>query len=199
MGRVRAARGVRPGIRGEHPVPAGGDEGDLDRLGVGDSGSEDCFPAPPTLQVDDPASQPYVTGVGGTSLDANTTTGARIGEGVWNDGTTVGAGGGGISSFWTMPGYQSRAPSFLHVINGRSSGANCAASSGDCREVPDVSADGDPATGYMIYWNGTGDRRGPQRAGGLAGRRRERGGAGVGGPDRAGQRVSRCDGTAMAR
>ena len=85
----------------------------------GDYGSEDCFPTPPTLQVDDPASQPFVTGVGGTSLSANTTTGARIGEGVWNDGTTVGASGGGVSSFWKMPGYQAQAPSFLHVINGQ--------------------------------------------------------------------------------
>lgn len=123
----------------------------------GDSGSEDCFPSPPTLQVDDPASQPFVTGVGGTSLNANTTTGARLSEAVWNDGSTVGASGGGVSSFWPMPGYQAQAPPFLHVINGNSSGANCAASSGDCREVPDVSADGDPAAGYMIYWNGSGD------------------------------------------
>jgi len=124
----------------------------------GDSGSEDCFPTLETTpQVDDPASQPYVTGVGGTSLNANTTTGARLSETVWNDGTTVGASGGGVSSFWRMPGYQAQAPSFLHVINKNSSGANCAASSGDCREVPDVSADGDPATGYMIYWNGSGD------------------------------------------
>jgi hypothetical protein len=76
---------------------------------------------------------------------------------VWNDGTTVGATGGGVSSLWHMPGYQAHAPSFLHVINGNSSGANCHASSGDCRELPDVSADGDPATGYMIYWNGSGD------------------------------------------
>jgi subtilase family serine protease len=123
----------------------------------GDSGSEDCFPSPRTLQVDDPASQPFVTGVGGTSLNANTTTGARVSEAVWNDGTTVGASGGGVSSFWQMPGYQAQAPAFLHVINGNSSGATCAAASGDCREVPDVSADGDPGTGYMIYWNGSGD------------------------------------------
>jgi subtilase family serine protease len=120
----------------------------------GDSGSEDCFPSPSTLQVDDPASQPFVTGVGGTSLRANTTTGARLSEAVWNDGTTVGASGGGVSSFWPMPGYQAQAPPFLHVINGNSSGANCAAASGDCREVPDVSADGDPATGYVVYWSG---------------------------------------------
>jgi subtilase family serine protease len=112
----------------------------------GDDGSEDCYPTPPTsLEVDDPASQPFVTGVGGTSLTANASTGARVGETVWNGGQTVGATGGGLSSFWPMPAYQSLAPSFLHVINARSSGA---------REVPDVSADGDPATGYVIYWSG---------------------------------------------
>ena len=126
----------------------------------GDDGSEDCFPTPPTLAVDDPASQPYVTGVGGTTLNANPTTGARVGETVWNDGTELGASGGGISSFWPMPSYQKNAPSSLHVINGRSSGSACSASSGDCREVPDVSADGDPDTGYVIYWNGNGDASG---------------------------------------
>jgi hypothetical protein len=136
----------------------------------GDDGSEDCYPFPPTLQVDDPASQPFVTGVGGTSLTA---LGPRPTESVWNDGAGIGAGGGGISTFWSMPAYQSGAPSFLHVINSNSSGSNCAASSGDCREVPDVSADGDPAG-----------------AEGLAGRRwHEWRGADVGGTDRAGQRV----------
>jgi len=121
----------------------------------GDDGSEDCFPTPQTLQVDDPASQPYVTGVGGTTLTANLTTGARLGETVWNDGPSVGASGGGVSSFWQMPSYQKDAPSSLHVINGNSTGATCSAPSGDCREVPDVSADGDPDTGYVIYWNGS--------------------------------------------
>jgi hypothetical protein len=86
----------------------------------------------------------------------NPSTGARLGETAWNGGPTVGATGGGISSVWPMPGYQKNAPSFLHVINGKSSGAACAARSGDCRQVPDVSADGNPATGYVIYWNGTG-------------------------------------------
>jgi subtilase family serine protease len=125
----------------------------------GDDGSEDCFPTPPTLQVDDPASQPFVTGVGGTSLTTNAA-GDRASETVWNDGTEVGASGGGVSSFWPMPSYQSGAPRSLHVINGNSSGSQCNASSGDCREVPDVSADGDPGTGYVIYWNGQGDASG---------------------------------------
>ncbi len=126
----------------------------------GDDGSEDCYPTPPTLQVDDPASQPFVTGVGGTSLTTNPTTGGRASETVWNDGTDVGASGGGVSSFWPMPSYQSGAPGFLHVINGNSTGSNCNATSGDCREVPDVSADGDPGTGYVIYWNGGGTATG---------------------------------------
>jgi Putative Ig domain len=68
----------------------------------------------------------------------------------------VGASGGGISTFWKMPSYQVEAPAFLHVVNGGSSGSPCGASSGNCREVPDVSADAAPATGYVIYWNGTG-------------------------------------------
>ena len=121
----------------------------------GDDGSEDCFPTSRTLAVDDPASQPYVTGIGGTTLDASPSTGAHLGESVWNDGPSVGASGGGISSFWPMPSYQKDAPPSLHVINGNSTGTACAAPSGDCREVPDVSADGDPNTGYVVYWNGS--------------------------------------------
>ncbi len=128
----------------------------------GDDGSEDCFPESPTTAVDDPASQPYVTGVGGTSLAS---IGPRPSESVWNDGVTVGAGGGGVSSFWTMPAYQSAAPSSLRVINSGSSGSTCGASSGECREVPDVAADADPATGYTIYWNGGGSSDPTQQEG----------------------------------
>ncbi len=125
----------------------------------GDDGSEDCDgtlgagASATALEVDDPASQPFVTGVGGTSLNTNPS-GGRVGETVWNDGFPTGASGGGISSMWPMPAYQTQAPSFLHVINANSSGSPCNAPSGDCREVPDVSADGDPDTGYVIYYAG---------------------------------------------
>ncbi|HJS96654.1 MAG TPA: putative Ig domain-containing protein, partial [Solirubrobacteraceae bacterium] len=119
----------------------------------GDDGAEDCFPENPTVQVDDPASQPFVTGVGGTQLNA---LGPRPAETVWNDGVRVGASGGGISTFWKMPSYQVEAPASLHVVNGGSSGSPCRATSGDCREVPDVSADASPSTGYVIWWNGSG-------------------------------------------
>ena len=74
------------------------------RIATGHSAPE---PQQTALEVDDPASQPYVTGVGGTSLSANPSTGARLGETVWNDGPTTGASGGGVSSMWPMPGYQS--------------------------------------------------------------------------------------------
>ncbi len=120
---------------------------------AGDSGSEDCAGSN-SLAVDDPASQPYVTGVGGTSLS---TLGPPPTQTVWNDQCSDGAcgGGGGISTLWPMPSYQSGAPSSLNVINADSSGSPCGAPSGGyCREVPDVSADADPSTGYLIYYHG---------------------------------------------
>jgi hypothetical protein len=118
---------------------------------AGDDGSEDCGSS--ALAVGDPASQPFVTAVGGTTLSA---VGPRPTESVWNDSSiSHGAGGGGISTFWPMPSYQSGAPASLNVVNANSSGTPCAAPSGSyCREVPDVSADGDPQTGYAIYYNG---------------------------------------------
>ena len=130
----------------------------------GDAGSADCDtnPAPNTppntsaaLAVDDPASQPEVTGVGGTSLAS--TTGP---ETVWNDGlqpngiggVTISAGGGGVSSKWQMPSWQS-APG---VVSAQSSGTPCGAPGATlCREVPDVSASADPAHGYQIFYSGS--------------------------------------------
>ena len=116
----------------------------------GDSGSEDCGTGDNSLAVDDPASQPDVTGVGGTTMP---TLGPPPKQTVWNNNS--GATGGGISSIWPMPTYQSGAPASLHVINSQSSGSPCSTTTGSyCREVPDVSADADPDTGYLIYWQG---------------------------------------------
>ncbi len=118
---------------------------------AGDAGSTDCGKS--SLGVDDPASQPYVTGVGGTSLTSVT----GPAQTVWNESAhKSGAGGGGISSYHAMPAYQSSAPSSLNVINGHSSGKPCGAASGSyCREVPDVSASADPYHGYLIYYKGS--------------------------------------------
>jgi subtilase family serine protease len=107
---------------------------------AGDSGSDDCG-ADSGQAVDDPASQPYVTGVGGTSLPSYL---SPASETVWDN--SYGAGGGGVSTLWTQPGYQSG-----HVVSQSSIGCP---SSTSCREVPDVSADADPVTGYAVYWGG---------------------------------------------
>jgi len=99
----------------------------------GDAGSEACFPFNGHLSVNFPASDPYVLGVGGTAI---TKLAKRPGEVVWNDGYDGhGAGGGGKSKIFGEPKYQT---SFkIH--------------SGKAREVPDVSANGDPETGYMYF------------------------------------------------
>jgi hypothetical protein len=71
-----------------------------------------------------------------------------------------------------MPGYQRGAAPSLHVIGSGSVGSNCANPGGYCRQVPDVSADADPATGYIVYWNGSGSDptspRGWQAVGGTS-------------------------------
>ena len=119
----------------------------------GDTGSEGCErngDGSTGLDVSDPASQPFVTAVGGTDLTA---VGSPPTEDVWSDagGRGPGAGGGGISSLWPMPSWQS-GPG---VINAASSGTPCGASSGYCREVPDVSASASSDNPYVIYWNGS--------------------------------------------
>ena len=67
----------------------------------GDSGSFDCSGFP-VLAVDDPAAQPFATGVGGTTLHLKRSDGHR--EVVWDD--AAGAGGGGLSRFWQRPSWQ---------------------------------------------------------------------------------------------
>jgi kumamolisin len=118
----------------------------------GDVGSEACSRISEKatfLSVEDPASQPFATGVGGTSLSA---LGPPPSERLWNDGTFEegGATGGGLSAAWPMPSYQATAAAALGVTNANSSGAPCASPT-LCREVPDVAADGDPFTGYVIF------------------------------------------------
>jgi hypothetical protein len=127
----------------------------------GDSGSTMCYQrnvADTSLSVSDPSSQPFATSVGGTFLgnpDGTTPTdGAYPGEAVWNDGGADAGGhaasgtGGGVSTAWTMPAYQSGAAAGLGVIQAASSQA-CGAAL--CRQVPDVSADGDPQSGYIVF------------------------------------------------
>ncbi len=122
-----------------------------------DSGSEACYfdQAPHNyayLNTDDPASQPDVTAVGGTSLTMNGY--SYSSETTWNNQVTHsnspsgGAGGGGISQYWQMPSWQS-GPG---VTNQYTSGTPCGVSSPNvCREVPDISLHADPKIGYLEY------------------------------------------------
>jgi subtilase family serine protease len=124
---------------------------------AGDNGAEDCSGSSPNsaIAVDDPGSQPFVTSVGGASLNA---VGPPPSQTTWNDSATGnGAGGGGISTVWPMPSYQSGAPASLNVINANSSRVPCAAPTGSyCREVPDVAGATSAAGEYAVYWNGNG-------------------------------------------
>ncbi len=112
----------------------------------GDSGSTDCYsptqPSATAVTVDDPADQPDVTGVGGSSL---LSVGSPPAETGWND--FFGSGGGGVSSDFDQPSWQS-GPG----VDAAAAVTQCAAlGRTSCREVPDVAASSDPAHGYAIY------------------------------------------------
>ncbi len=109
---------------------------------AGDSGAYDCGDT--NLAVDSPADDPNVVGVGGTSLNTGSG-GTYSSETVWSCSSCTGngsakgeGGGGGLSTYFSQPSYQT-GPG---VSNSYSNGM---------REVPDVSADADPNTGYSMY------------------------------------------------
>jgi len=121
----------------------------------GDTGSTGCYrdgnPATEAaLAVGDPASQPYVTGVGGTWMNG---TGATLKQATWNYGIPWaqggGSGSGGVSNVWSST--DATAPfSYQNGFTGAGYSNACGATSGQCRQVPDVSALADPSSGYLI-------------------------------------------------
>ena len=102
-------------------------------VAAGDSGSTDGL-SDGEQHVDFPASAPHALGCGGTSLSANGS--GSLNETVWNDGSDS-ATGGGFSTTFAVPDYQSDLPGSL---------------SG--RGVPDVAGDADPNTGYTVRVDG---------------------------------------------
>ena len=92
--------------------------------------------------VSDPASQPYVTGVGGTTLF--TAEGEQyVDEEVWNTSDIgVFASGGGISDVWKFPSFQGEVDPYYITEQGGSL---------KYRNVPDVSAVGNANTGPAVY------------------------------------------------
>jgi len=110
----------------------------------GDNGSSDCYGITNNLPaVDDPSSQPFVTGVGGLTVSSI----SPLTQTVWNSGRnagTPGSGGGGASSLWSRPAWQV-APGIT--------------ASETQRMVPDLSTMADPATGFIEYYTGTASGR----------------------------------------
>jgi hypothetical protein len=116
----------------------------------GDAGSSDCYShltqSQTQLAVDDPADQPGVTGVGGTSLTAATPNAPT--ETGWN--SDGGASGGGNSTKFTAPSWQQ-----VSTAQSASTAYNCGnLANQQCREVPDVAASADPNHGDAIFWDG---------------------------------------------
>ncbi len=86
-----------------------------------------------------PASDPVATGVGGTSLLLNPSSTIYSEQG-WGTTSTRNhdGGGGGISTYFARPSWQ----------------VGTGVRTDQMRQVPDVALDGDPNTGYYVYFNG---------------------------------------------
>jgi kumamolisin len=108
-------------------------------IASGDNGSSDGVNDGQN-HVDFPASDPFVLGCGGTSLQASND--QIVSETVWNDGSNGGATGGGVSDVFTLPTWQSGFGVPLPSVQAGGRG------------VPDVSGDADPNTGYNIRVDG---------------------------------------------
>ncbi len=108
---------------------------------AGDSGAYDCNNT--SLAVDSPSSDPNVVGVGGTNLQTGSG-GSYTSESVWSNPSDTSrspkgaGGGGGLSTYFAKPSYQTGPGTTNSYSNGK-------------RQVPDVSADADPNTGYSVY------------------------------------------------
>ena len=109
-------------------------------VAAGDNGSSDGVNDGQN-HVDFPASDPFVLGCGGTTLQASN--GQIVNETVWNDlSKGEGATGGGVSNVFPLPTWQDGFDVPSPTVQGGGRG------------VPDVSGDADPNTGYNILVDG---------------------------------------------
>lgn len=125
--------------QGQSIFAASGDSGAYDGSNTLNGGNTT------TLLVDDPASQPFMCGTGGTTLSVVTpgTDEHYRSERTWGDASAGQGGGGGISLIWPIPSYQ------VGAIHSNSLGSTT------MRNVPDVALNADPNTGYDIVFGGT--------------------------------------------
>jgi Pro-kumamolisin, activation domain/IPT/TIG domain len=104
----------------------------------GDTGAYDCYPTDTSnIWVDSPASDPNVTGVGGTKLLLNPDNSYNSEQAWPAEPQAIYGSGGGKSIYWSRPAWQT--------------GPGVITSANASRQVPDVSLDADPVTGYSIY------------------------------------------------
>lgn len=109
-------------------------------VATGDTGAYGCNQIDPNnheVVPSSPATSPYVTAVGGTALFTGSD-GSYGREAGWEGPLEGAGGGGGVSAQYPRPDWQT------------GPGVSNTASDG-MRQVPDVSADADPLTGYAIY------------------------------------------------
>lgn len=114
-------------------------EGISNYAASGDSAAYDD-PNTSSPTVDFPASDPYVSAAGGTSLYLNPANDSRVEETAWTYNPALDWGsGGGYSAYFKEPVWEQNAgipdPT---LMNG----------------LPDVALDADPLTGYQIYYEG---------------------------------------------
>lgn len=114
---------------------------------TGDTGAYGCNQADPSnheVVASAPATNPFVTAVGGTALfpNADGTYGREYG---WEGPLEGTGGGGGLSLQYALPSWQTGRGVANQFSDGR-------------RQVPDVAANADPLTGYAIYDSTSGCR-----------------------------------------
>ena len=112
-------------------------------VSTGDDGSEAQI-KDGNAHVNFPATSPYVLAVGGTTLHARNGTNGQfaVTETVWNDGPGSGT-GGGVSDVTAVPPWQEgKVPRSINPGNFAG------------RAIPDVAANADPATGYVVMSGG---------------------------------------------
>jgi kumamolisin len=100
-------------------------------LASGDSGAYDCGGTQKTLNVDYPGSDPNVTDVGGTTLNATSQFKYKS-ESAWTDS------GGGASSYFAQPTWQ----------------VGPGVPDNKKRDVPDIAFDANENTGQYTYYEG---------------------------------------------
>jgi kumamolisin len=111
---------------------------------TGDAGAYQCERFDSTdhrLSVEWPASSPGVVAVGGTALSVSPS-GGYAGETAWEDVLQDAGGGGGVSAVVPRPSWQDGPGVLSRFSDGK-------------RQIPDVSADADPNSGWALVTGGS--------------------------------------------